>query len=180
MSSSLTKLKVRKCCFIGLPGSGKTYCSKIWSKGTGVARIDLDKSIELEYGASISQIFDQNGEAFFRQKESLMLQNSLKKPSFILDPGGGVVENVKNRELIKNNCLVIYLYCPLPTLEIRLNNKDERSKRPLLQSASISELNDLIVKRSVLYENMADITLHSNYAEECLPSLIHWWKSSNC
>lgn len=175
--SAFTKLNVRKCCFIGLPASGKSYCAEKWSQWTKIQHISIDNRIEKHCGASIKDIFEQKGEEIFRKKESIVLKTALKEKAFILDPGAGIVENANNRELIKNNCFIVYLYCPLRTLQDRLSNEVEMDKRPLLHSVTISELEKIFMRRSTLYDQMADVTLHTDFVESYLPLLAEWWKN---
>lgn len=175
-----TKPERQKCCFIGLPASGKTHYSKQWSKMTGMERISLDEQIEQEMGASITNIVSSRGIVFFRNRESELLKQSLRHSAFVLDPGAGIVEWAVNRRMIRDNFIVIYLDMPLNVFKQRLMKKTELEKRPLLRTASDKEMEMFFRKRLPFYRSVADITLHVDYADEQVMNLITWWKSVNC
>ncbi len=178
-SSKGIKSKFKKCCFIGQAASGKTYWSKKFSELTGVGYFGLDDQIEKYLDSSISLIFEQKGEGFFRRHEQLLLQSAQKREALVLDPGAGVVEIPNNRKMIEEGCLVIYLFCPLQTLQNRLRDEHERQKRPLLHTRTNINIERIFKKRARLYAQMADLTLHAEYIGQLLPLMAKWWKKIN-
>ena len=65
----LNKIKRKNICIMGLMGSGKSVIGKDLSKYLDLKFYDTDKEIELKTKKSISSIFEENGEAYFRNIE---------------------------------------------------------------------------------------------------------------
>ena len=74
---------------IGLPGSGKTTMGKQLASILEIPFFDLDAEIENQAGKSIPELFKEEGEDFFREKERSCLRSFLNRDNFILATGGG-------------------------------------------------------------------------------------------
>tara|TARA_B100000405_G_scaffold293558_1_gene245934 strand:+ start:272 stop:772 length:501 start_codon:yes stop_codon:yes gene_type:complete len=147
-----------KLIIIGPMASGKSVVGRKLSKKLGLQFFDTDAEIERSAGASISWIFDVEGEAKFREREYQVLNKIIHENKYVISTGGGIILKAENTELLKKGT-VIYLETSIQSqLERTMNDKN----RPLLQNTLDKEstLRDLAKKRNPIYENLADITIN--------------------
>lgn len=125
--------------FVGFMGSGKTTTSKLLKEYYKMPLISTDEEVEKFAGKTISEIFSEFGEEYFRDLEHEIIDKNLDKDC-ILDVGGGAFIQEKNRELF-DKIETIFLNVPFNVLENRL--KKEKNTRPLLlQNKDWKELFD--------------------------------------
>ena len=124
---------------IGYMGSGKSTVAKILAELLQKPSYDLDALIEKKEGRTISKIFEEKGEVFFRKKERQTLENVLREnPDIILSLGGGTPCFGNNMELItKSTSHVFYLKPSITVLTKRLYL--EKDKRPLISHLETEE-----------------------------------------
>lgn len=120
---------------IGFMGSGKTFWGKTWAERTGMNFYDLDEMIEAEQGVSIAAIFENDGESYFRNLETSMLQRFADMNNCLLACGGGTPCFNHNIDWMNKNGITIYLSADPQIILNRIAG--EKDKRPL-----ISKLND--------------------------------------
>ena len=118
---------------MGLMGSGKSIIGKDLSKYLNLKFYDTDKEIELKTKKSINEIFEKDGESYFRKIEEKICLELLTKNNCIISLGGGSIINKKIRKAINQNSYSIYLEVKLDNLENRLKSS---KKRPLLNKNS--------------------------------------------
>lgn len=116
---------------VGMMGAGKTAVGRALATRLGVPFIDSDAEIELAANASIAEIFQRDGEAFFRAKETQVIERLLGGESGILSTGGGAFMQPANRQMISAQGVSVWLDAPLPLLWQRVRHKDTR---PLLRT----------------------------------------------
>ncbi|KFN01155.1 shikimate kinase [Bacillus clarus] len=136
----------------GYMGVGKTTIGKVLSEELNIAVVDTDQKIEEKQGKLIRDIFVEEGEVTFRKYESEMLR-SLPTNNVIITTGGGIIESVENRQWMKENGVVVYLYCDPYVIAERLR---EDTTRPLFQKGDIEAFVKKFEKRRMYYEE-ADI-----------------------
>lgn len=144
-----------KIVLLGYMASGKSVVGKELAKQLNYEFIDLDVYIELKEQKSVSTIFSQSGEIYFRNKETEYLKEIFsKKENFILSLGGGTPCYGQNMEIVLKNSQSFYLQTSLNTLHARLLN--EKLNRPLVASIEPSKLREFIAKhifeRSFFYD----------------------------
>lgn len=143
---------------IGLMGSGKTTVGRILGKKLGREFVDTDRVIEEKLGKSITEIFNTQGEEFFREFEKLTIAEAAKHSDTVIATGGGAVMNEENMLALKSGGKVFFLAaCPW-TLANRLKGD---KKRPLLEGAqtvdeATDKLRGCLGSRQPLYEKYAD------------------------
>jgi shikimate kinase len=144
---------------IGLMGSGKSTLGKRLSEDYKKTYIDSDREIEQKTGASISLIFDIEGEQGFRDREVRMIDELTNKKEIVLATGGGAVLDSKNRTCLAARGYVIYLQVePYQLLERTAQDKN----RPLLQTDNpLAVLETLCEQRDPLYRETADWVLNT-------------------
>ena len=144
---------------VGMMGAGKTTVGKLLAKQFGKTFIDSDEEIQRRTGVTIPHIFDVEGEAGFRVRESGVIQDLLKQDNIVLATGGGAILSAQNRPMMKQNGVVVYLKSSVYDLWQRTRHDHNR---PLLQTdnprAKLQELHDL---RDPLYTETADIIIHT-------------------
>lgn len=140
---------------IGLMGAGKTSHGKVLAQKLDYVFKDTDDAIVAQQGMPITQIFEQQGEAYFRNLEAQELAQSFSSDNpHVLSCGGGIVVNEQNRDLLKENSIVIWLYAS-PEAIIK---RTDISKRPLLQVADpLQKLRELLSARKGMYAKTAHI-----------------------
>ncbi len=146
---------------MGYMGSGKSLIGKELSKKMALEYLDLDDYIEIQEKKSISEIFEEKGEIYFRRKESVYLKEVLEHhKNRVISLGGGTPCFAGNLEIIQNSSSTksIYLQTSLEELIKRLFK--ERNKRPLIQHLQTQdELKDFVRKHLFersFYYNQAD------------------------
>ena len=134
--------------FLGMMGSGKTSIGSIVSKQLNIDFIDIDKEIEKKIGMTISQIFENKGEKYFREIEELTTLKFLKKSKTVISLGGGAFLNNKIKKEVLDNHISFWLNWDIKTLFNRI--KDSK-KRPVALNTPKNVLIDLMKKRSIVY-----------------------------
>ena len=134
---------------VGMMGSGKSIIGKILSKKIKLEFIDIDYKIEENQNFTISEIFENKGEIFFRKIEEEISVNYLKLKNKVISLGGGGYINPKIRKYCRKNCISIWLNWRQDTLINRIQNS---KKRPLAINLSTSEIKNLIIERSKIYD----------------------------
>jgi shikimate kinase len=146
---------VRNVYLIGPMGSGKTTIGQRVAQLLGLQFLDCDQELEAQTGASVNLIFDVEGEAGFRERETRMLEKLTARHGVLVATGGGAVLSERNRDLLSRTGLVVYLRTSVAQQLKRLSR--DRS-RPLIQSGDRRErLTRLAEQRNALYEALADI-----------------------
>lgn len=144
---------------VGLMGCGKTSVGKRLAKELNIPFIDLDNQIENMANMSITEIFANRGEAYFRQLELTEIKKTLNGAPLVLATGGGAFINEEIRALIKEKGISVWINADLNTL---LERVSRRNTRPLLENGNKEEiLKELIDKRYPIYEQ-ADITVNTS------------------
>lgn len=117
---------------VGMMGSGKTAIGRALAARLGVEFLDSDAEIVLAANASIAEIFERDGEAFFRDREAEVIARLLASDPCILSTGGGAFLSERNRQAIGESGVSVWLDAPLDLLWDRVRHKDTR---PLLRTA---------------------------------------------
>jgi len=142
---------------VGMMGAGKTTVGKLLAKQLGKAFIDSDEEIQRRTGVTIPHIFDVEGEAGFRTRESAVIMDLLKQDNLVLATGGGAILSAANRTGMKQNGVVVYLKSSVHDLWQRTRHDHNR---PLLQTANPrAKLQELHELRDPLYLDAADVII---------------------
>jgi shikimate kinase len=140
-------------------GAGKTTIGRALARKLDKEFIDSDHEIEARTGASIPLIFEIEGEASFRQRESEVIRDLTARSGNVLATGGGAVLRPENREYLKTRGTVIYLRASVSSILQRTRND---KNRPLLQTADPrAKLEQLTVEREPLYLEVADFVIET-------------------
>jgi shikimate kinase len=130
---------------IGFMGSGKTTIGRELALRLGWSFVDLDNKIEEHTGMSIPEIFSQNGEEYFREKERTLLQNLKNLTHTVISTGGGAPCHHDNMSLMLGTGLTIYL--KLSTDELMSRLAGSRGDRPLIMDLDNENLKIFIEEK---------------------------------
>ncbi|WP_219932692.1 shikimate kinase AroK [Microbulbifer sp. YPW1] len=149
---------------VGPMGAGKSTIGKLLAAQLGLPFADSDKVLEDRTGADIPWIFDVEGEAGFRRRESEVLADLCNGQPQVVATGGGIVLLPENRALLKAQGFVVYLRASLDQLVERTS---KNSNRPLLQvSDPRSKLREILQQREAFYAEVADLVCDT---DDCTP-----------
>lgn len=138
---------------IGMPGTGKSIIGKLLAELTGKTLQDTDAKIEEEAEMTIPEIFEKEGEAGFRDRESAICKKLGKERNLIIATGGGAILRPENVAALRQNGTLVHITRSIDKLPTR--------GRPL--SKNIEALKKMEAQRMPLYKSAADITFRNNY-----------------
>ena len=153
----------RQVFLLGFMGCGKTTVGKLLSQRLGWSFLDVDEEIERRHGRTIRQIFEQDGEPYFRQVEAELLEEILERgreESMVVALGGGTFAQAMNAERIRTNgALAVWLDCPPEELRRRCRHLIHR---PLFRDPESFE--QLYRQRLPFYQQ-ADFRVDANRSD---------------
>ncbi|MGN6704027.1 MAG: shikimate kinase AroK, partial [Burkholderiaceae bacterium] len=142
---------------VGLMGAGKTTVGRALAKKLNKRFVDTDQEIEARTGATVSLIFEIEGEDSFRQREADIIRELTAQSELVLATGGGAVLRAENRELLAARGTVIYLRASVNHL---LQRTSRDRSRPLLQTGDPrKKIEQLAREREPLYRDVAHLTI---------------------
>ena len=143
----------------GMMGSGKSSVGKLLAKYCNVEFIDIDDKIVQSQKISISEIFTQKGESYFRELEALTINTYFEKENKVIALGGGAFENNITRDFLLDNSVVIYLDASPEVIYERIKSD---TSRPLLNgNMSIEKISQILNLREQNYKT-AQIIINTN------------------
>ena len=157
---SLLGSKSKNVFIVGPMGAGKTTIGRHLAKRLKRPFWDSDKELESRTGVDIPTIFDYEGEDGFRARESAVLEELCLRTGIVLATGGGAVLKDKNRKLLMNNGIVVYLRV---SIETQLARTSRDKNRPLLQTENPrSKLEEMKKARDPLYLEVSDLVMDTD------------------
>lgn len=145
---------------IGPMGAGKSTIGKQLAHALHRDFADSDREIEKRTGVDIPLIFELEGEAGFRKRETSVIDDLSQKNKLVLATGGGAVLDKKNRSYLSGRGYVIYLYTSIDQ-QVKRTSRD--TKRPLLKTDNPRQkLQELMDERDPLYREIADLVIETD------------------
>lgn len=159
MTKEMQRLIKNTIFLTGFMGSGKSTVGKSLAGLLGYPFVDLDDLIVQHEHRPIAEIFATDGEQYFRDCESTVVQELPKHQAAIYATGGGLVVRDENRHQMASLGKVVYLKASWPVLKQRLQQSVER---PLVNSSKDwGNVKDLLSQRQIYYEQ-ADLVIETN------------------
>jgi shikimate kinase len=152
------RLGARSIVLVGMPGCGKSAVGRRLAPRLDLPFMDADEEIEVAAGKPITDIFQDHGEAYFREGERKVIARLLASGSKVLATGGGAFMVAETRDNIRQSGISIWLKAELPLLMRRVL---KRNTRPLLQNNPEAVMKQLMEARYPIYAT-ADIIVESS------------------
>lgn len=156
----MKSLKHSNLLLIGFMGTGKSTIARQLSQKLSLPFFEMDQYIAEIEGKEISKIFEENGEAYFRDLETSLLKKLLSKSGTIISCGGGITLCNENIQEMKNHGIVILLTATPETIlqRVKYNNS-----RPILNGKkNIHDISKLMEERKANYLKAADIIISTD------------------
>lgn len=147
---------------VGMMGAGKTAVGRALASKLSVPFVDSDVEIEAAANLTVPEIFERDGEAFFRKRETEVITRLLDNIQGILSTGGGAFLADGNRKLISERGVAVWLDADIELLWNRVKHKDTR---PLLRTA------DPKATLIALYQTRVPIYQQADLSVPCDPTL---------
>jgi shikimate kinase len=142
---------------IGYRATGKSTVGELAARELGWSFVDADALLESRAGRSIREIFQAEGEAGFRRRESALLEELCRETEQVVATGGGVVLAAANRDLLARHGLCAWLEADAATIEARMQaDPGTAERRPALTIGGRAEIDSLLAQRQPLYEQCAN------------------------
>jgi shikimate kinase len=173
------KMIAKNIFLIGPMGAGKSSVGKYLAQQLKWDFYDTDEEIEKRTGVDIGWIFDVEGEAGFRKRETNVIRDLAHLSCIVLATGGGSVIEPENQAILKNKGAIIYLKV---SLEYQNDRTVNESRRPLLRVKNREEmLVKLHKEREPIYEALADFSVPTDNrtVRAVTDDIIHWLKSGS-
>ncbi|MFJ7932663.1 shikimate kinase [Peribacillus sp. NPDC096622] len=149
MINKNTSLRMQSIVFIGFMGVGKTTIGQKVARKLYRDFIDIDQEIEKEFNMPTTEIFKKFGEKTFREKEKSVIESFSQQQLKIISVGGGAFLQEDIRNICLSNCIVFYLDLSWEYWKERIGLLID--SRPVLQSRSLEEIEELFYTRQEIY-----------------------------
>lgn len=137
-------------------GAGKSTVGRLVAQRLGLPFYDTDELIEQARGASIPEIFAEDGEPGFRRRERQVVEEVASSPRGVVSTGGGVVLDAANVAMMRRSGTIVYLAVDVDTLSHRLEQAEDR---PLLAADKDERLPAIAAEREERYRTTADVVV---------------------
>lgn len=164
---------------VGPTGAGKTSVGRRLAVHYGLSFIDLDQEVEQHCGVDVSTVFEVEGEAGFRQRESAQLDALSQRCGMLLATGAGAVLASDNRRWLSQRGFVVWLQA---SVEQQLERLERDHRRPLLAVPDrLARLQAMAAVREPIYRDLADLVVPGHHgsvgaaSERCIELIdAHW------
>ena len=167
----------RPVVLVGLMGVGKSTVGRKLAGMLGQEFVDADSAIEEAAQRSVTEIFDEFGETYFRDGERRVIARLLDEHSGVIATGGGAFADAETRALILQKGIAVWIDCELDTLVERVTRRDTR---PLLRTGDPKEiLGRLLAERKPFYQQaqvhvMSKDGPHIDTARRIIEGIAEW------
>lgn len=179
ISAFLEHARGRHIALIGMRGAGKTTIGQIVARRMTMPFYELDDLIENDTGLSLGEIFDLEGEQYYRAVEEKTLERVLKRNPGVIAAGGGLVTNPTALFLLKLHGLVVWLQASPEALIARVRSSKDQSR--LSAHPQVSKQLKAILDRRTPYYAQADLVLDTTRKspESIANAIVHGFQGPN-
>jgi len=167
----------RPVVLVGLMGAGKSTVGRRLAAMLDRCFVDADDAIEDAAQRSISEIFEEYGEAYFRDGERRVIARLIDEHAGVIATGGGAFIDDETRSLILARCIAVWIDCELNLLVERTARRDNR---PLLKTGNPREILGRLLKERAPFYSQAHIRveggdgLHADTAKAIISAIGEW------
>lgn len=167
----------RPIILVGLMGVGKSTVGKRLATLLGCGFVDADEAIEEAAQRSIAEIFDEFGEAYFRDGERRVIARLMEEHTGVIATGGGAFVDDQTRTLILENGIAVWIDCDIDTLVERVSR---RNTRPLLRDGDPKEILTRLLQERAPYYSQAQARVvssdgpHNDTARSIIEAIGKW------
>jgi len=158
MADTVSYTLLKTVVMVGMMGAGKTAVGRALAQRLGVPFLDSDIEIETAANRTVPEIFERDGEKFFRVKETQIIERLLIEKKCILSTGGGAFMSEKNRNNISAEGISVWLNADIEVLWSRVKSKDTR---PMLRTEDPKATLKTLYDQRVPIYSLADLTVES-------------------
>ena len=138
-------------------GAGKSAVGRYLARTLHLSFVDSDDEIESRTGVDIPFIFEKEGEAGFRKREAVVINDLSKMDGIVLATGGGAIIDADSRSHLGGRGFVVYLFT---TVDQQVSRTRKGRERPLLENADpLTTLEELLAIRDPMYREIADLVV---------------------
>lgn len=155
---------------VGYRGTGKNTIARFLAERLGWNWVDADTLLEERARKTIRQIFAEEGEAAFRERESNLLEELCRRERYVIATGGGIVLRDVNRRRLKAEGICVWLIADAATIWQRIESDvTTAERRPALTVGGRAEIEQLLAAREPHYRKCADLIVDTvNRAPEAI------------
>jgi shikimate kinase len=167
--------KISNIALVGFMGAGKSSVGRLVADQLRFTFLDTDDVLVSRAGKSITEIFAQEGEAAFREKECALVQELVLRTRTVIATGGGLPVNPANLASLKTHALVMCLWASPEKIHDRVGGQ---SHRPLLSDPdALARIRTLLAAREVFYRQ-ADVLVNTEFRSlrEVAHQVIHQYR----
>jgi shikimate kinase len=159
------QLRTPRILLVGYRGTGKSTVGRSLAAALRWSFVDCDEEVERQVGRSIADIFAQEGEEGFRDREAAVLRSVCQQRECVIATGGGVVLRESNRLVLRQAGWVVWLRAEPETILSRLQrDPSTAARRPALtEQGGLAEICTLLVQRTPLYAAVADHVVDTDH-----------------
>ena len=162
-----------KVVLIGYRASGKTTIGKRLAECLGWPFLDVDRGIEEASGMTLSQLFQERGEPFYRNLENQVVTEMCSGNECVVTFGAGTIIQLQNQKLARHESLVVYLEATPEVLWHRMESDPNTiNTRPNLSIGGYEEVVQMLSKRAPIYKKCADLICDATIDPEILSNRI--------
>ncbi len=145
---------------VGPMGAGKSAVGRQLARLTHLEFVDSDEEIESRTGVDIPFIFEKEGEAGFRKRESKVIDELSSREGIVMATGGGAVIDPESRSRLGARGFVVYLYT---SVKQQLDRTKRGRNRPMLENGDKEKvLEELMEQRDPMYREIADLIVDTD------------------
>lgn len=153
---------------VGARGCGKTTVGNALARALGYQFADTDLFMQQTSKMSVADVVANEGWHGFRQRESVALQQ-VTQSRCVIATGGGMVLSPQNRQFMRAQGIVVYLFASATLLGERLEACPESHQRPTLTGRPIvDEMADVLAARETLYRDVAHHVVTASAAPDAI------------
>ncbi|QFT77652.1 shikimate kinase [Erythrobacter sp. THAF29] len=167
----------RPIVLVGLMGAGKSTVGRRLASMLARDFIDADDAIEEAAQRNVSEIFEEFGEAYFRDGERRVIARLIDENSGVIATGGGAFVDPETRALILDRAIAVWIDCDIDTLVERTSR---RSHRPLLRTGDPKEILTRLLDEREPYYSQAQVRVlsedgpHKDTARAIIEAIDRW------